>query len=333
MRAERWILSTFKLSPDERAEADFIEAKANHDLAGYWARNTNDPAAASYVVEAAWSVAKEKSERVWFERTIAAWARTKSPAQVDYAAEAEYTILDGEIRDAFDHATGHHQYATMPVETIMTAYDIDAKKAAAYEQRLDHVVKTYASPAIVAAALAREASLYESLRSGLDACGGSKFDPVPAKLRRVLDGMKATGNPRSIDKVTAIEDSIKGAWRTVRDKEVAANEAVMIRRWAQSYALAKKHKLPSVALGPLAHYAFVLGDAKMRSYVPDYTSGMYSKAKPVVTLSPAAIRPSSMAMPPAPGRPPTNGEPPGRRLRVASAWATRRRAPSSETSR
>ena len=79
----------------------------------------------------------------------------------------------------------------------------------------------------------------------------------------------------------------------------------MVRRYATSVAYARKYnvKNPAItkAIGRLAYYTDIIGDAKMQQYVtnsPDpttkgasklpYTSNMYVQTRPGLTVLPAA---------------------------------------------
>ena len=106
----------------------------------------------------------------------------------DYAAEAEFTALDEELKEKFDYDTGHHHYAGS-VEDIIGKYDpktgknihkgkyqIDAEDANKYDLALEHIIRTYQSLDWVPAAFARKGTVWDSLRTGL-------YNTVPPALK------------------------------------------------------------------------------------------------------------------------------------------------------
>jgi hypothetical protein len=184
-------------------------------------------------------------------------------------------------------------------------YQADAKEADKYDQQLQHIVATYPSLEFVPAAIARQGSLYDSLRTGLYYCAGSGFKIIPPKFQTILNQMRNSGRDDLVDQADNIEAAIKQGWRDKRDQEINANDEIMVRRYAQAHALAKAYnvKTPSVtrALGRLAYFTDIIGDAKMRQYVTGttdptdpaktrkltYSDGMYVQARPGLTALPA----------------------------------------------
>ena len=82
------------------------------------------------------------------------------------AAEAEFSLLDQEIREKFDYDTGHHRYKGTTVDVIRD-YRADAADAKRYHDRLQRVIDVYISPEWAVAARSRQGSLYDSLRTGM----------------------------------------------------------------------------------------------------------------------------------------------------------------------
>jgi hypothetical protein len=336
---------------DGRDEGSNKQARlqAQASLNSFYNANKANKAAAKYALEAIWKVAKLRKAggdigyRDAFKSTIAAWDFMKlygvigkdgqpeanSPPYTDYGAEAEYTLLDEEIHDKFDYETGHHNYQAMNAEQIMGkldqktgkfiktgAYQDDAKKADEYDQKLQHIVSTYRSLEFVPAAIARQGSLYDSLRTGLYYCAGKKFNDnlIPQQFRQILQQMKASGRDDLIDKASDIEAAIKQGWRDKRDQETNAADEIMVRRYSQAYTLGKAYnvKTPSVtrALGRLAYFTPLIGNAKMRQYVTgttdptdqskmrklSYSDDMFLQAHPGLTALPQ----TSGVAPPAP---------------------------------
>jgi hypothetical protein len=327
---------------DGRDEGTNRQARlqAQASLNGFYNTNKGNAAAAKYQLEAIWKVAKlrkagaDPAYKDAFRNTITAWDFMKtrgvigkdgksealSPPYADYGAEAEFTLLDEEIRDKFDYDTGHHNYQSMNAEQIMGKvdqktgkfvktgqYQEDAKKADEYDQKLQHIVSTYPSLEFVPAAIARQGSLYDSLRTGLYYCAGKKFNDqlIPAQFQATLKQMKASGVDKLVDQAENIEATIKQGWRDKRDQEINAADEIMVRRYAQAHALAKaynvKHQTVTRALGRLAYFTDIVGDPKMRQYVTgttdptdpmktrklSYSDGMYLQARPGLTALPS----------------------------------------------
>jgi hypothetical protein len=279
---EHAILSKLTLTDEERANADYLVADTPQAFASYYERYKASAFASTHALEAAWKVAQSKKRtdagyRAWLENTVAAWQRLgkNTAPYADMGAEADLALIDDELVKKFDYDTGHHRYVTLSAEDVLgkptARYDLDVREAAAYDTRLAHLIRTYASPTFIAAAIARRGSLYDSLRSGLYDCAGSQFKVVPPDLVRVLAQMRASGDDKVVDKADAIQEAIKKAWQLKRDQEIDVNDAVMIGRYAQASALAKAWdlKMPAVthARSRLTYFARIIDEAKLRLYV------------------------------------------------------------------
>ena len=94
---------------------------AEQGLMGYFQSQRASAGAAKYLVEAAYGVAKMKqsvsdpAHKGWFKSTVTSWdnyrakaavkdnrSEAQLPPYVDYAAEAEFVLLDQEIKDKFE---------------------------------------------------------------------------------------------------------------------------------------------------------------------------------------------------------------------------------------
>src|SRR5262249_58479697 len=149
-------------------------------------QNKKNDAAAQYVVQAAFNVAKAQRAAhsttvndAW-QNTIAAFDRYRAIApkakdgsnsavgspEAAMAAEGAFTLIDQDVRSSFDYDSGHHHYKGTAVEVIKN-YQADAVEAKKWYDKLQRVVDDYAAPEWAAAAIARQGSLYDSLRTGL----------------------------------------------------------------------------------------------------------------------------------------------------------------------
>lgn len=293
-------------------------------LIQYVQANRNNAGAGKFVVEAAYSVAKMKRTggegdwKTWLASTVTAWdalrARSgpdaQKPPYVDYAAEAAFTLLDEEITAKFDAADKHKYPATVP-EILgdpktgkKGKYQLNAEEAQKWDLRLENeVIKKYESLEWVPAAFARQGAIFDTLRSGL--YNTVKVKLFSAEQERLLNTMRNSGRDDLMNKADELEDAAKDFWKQKKQQELDGADEIMVRRYATSVAYARKYnvKNPAItkAIGRLAYYTDIIGDAKMQQYVtnsPDpttkgasklpYTSNMYVQTRPGLTVLPAA---------------------------------------------
>lgn len=293
-------------------------------LMQYHQANRNNAAASRFVVEAAYAVAKMKKTsgdrdyRTWLASTVTAWdgfrarsaAEAQKPPYVDYAAEAAFTLLDEEIAAKFETTATHTYPETVPdiLGDATTGkkgkYQLNAEEAQKWDLRLeDEVIKKYESLEWVPAAFARQGSIFDTLRTGL-------YNTVRVKLftrqqERLLDTMRDSGREDLMMKADELEDVARDFWRDKKQQELDGADEVMVRRYATAVAYARRYnvKNPAItkAIGRLAYYTDIVGDAKMRAYVsntPDpttrgasklpYTPNLYVQTRPGLTVLPQA---------------------------------------------
>ncbi len=322
-------------SDEELAEADFIIASAplqNWDerspdkganrqaryaaqgsMEQYYMRNRNRDAAAKYVVRAAYQAAKmygaagSNDAPKWRKRTIDAFERYarlaprkggKSSAlgtpEASMAAESEYALLDAELKAKFDYETGHHRYKGTVVEVI-NEYTKDAKDAKQWYDKLQHVVDAYLSQEWATVAIARQGSVYDSLRTGLYNTRPPALKMFTAAQERGLRTAEESDNVELQDKADEIRLQVQTAWRTKRDQELDSADQIVVDRYATAVMLARRYNLsnPAVtrAIRRLAFLTDVVGEGKMSTYtasVPDlgYTPGMFQRMRPGVVTAP-----------------------------------------------
>jgi tetratricopeptide (TPR) repeat protein len=300
-----------------KASFDYGQYNPNGDSAGnaaarrqaiatytqFHTANKNKPESARYSLEASYRIAKmmqaggEAGYRTWFKTTIADWEYFKvhsasattagKPAQIsandapysDYGAEADYTLLDEDVRAGFDYATGHHHYAGNAPD-IVKQLDKDIGEAdKTWRPKLEHVAIQYGSFEWAAAATSRIGSLYDSIRTGLDLVVPNYFTPqqeaLLKKLQKVADQLRAAGQD---DKATQIEqqiddtkDAVRTKWRSTKDQymEVCTKQAV--GKYTTSALTARKYNVKNTAvqsaIARLAFFTDYLGDDKMKGYV------------------------------------------------------------------
>ncbi|HTA89713.1 MAG TPA: hypothetical protein VK745_09070, partial [Polyangiaceae bacterium] len=323
-------------SPKEIAEADFIVASAElkrwdqysgdeganaaarrsaqRAMDDYYTTNQKKDAAAQYVVQAAYwgaktrkAVAAGDTDKYW-DNTIAAFEKWKRLAPTEggkntalgsreagMAAEAEFTELDQDDAKNFDYESGFHHYKGTSVE-VVAEYQKDAGEAKRRYDKLQHVVDAYVSPEWTTAAIARQGSLYDSLRTGLYNTRAPQLKIFDAKTEAILKKAENSDNPDLQEKADALRVKVQNAWRDRRDQELNSADQIMVDRYGNSVVLAKRYSVsnPEVtrAIRRLAFFTDVIGEAKMQQYgatVKDlnYTPGMFPRMRPGQDAAPA----------------------------------------------
>jgi hypothetical protein len=122
---------------------------------------------------------------------------------------------------------------------------------------------------------------------------------------KLLDTMRNSGRDDLMNKADELEDAAKDFWKKKKQQELDGADEIMIRRYATGVAYARKYnvKNPAItkAIGRLAYYTDIIGDAKMQQYVtntPDpttqgatklqYSPNMYVQTRPGLTALPVA---------------------------------------------
>jgi hypothetical protein len=282
-------------------------------MEAYYATNKNKDAAAQYVVQASYWVAKAhkavKSGDTdgWWKSTIAAFEKWKRLAPTEngkskamsslesgMAAEAEYTMLDDQITADFDYDTGHHRYQGTTVK-VVEQYRKDAIEAKKWYDKLQHVTDAYLSPEWTVATVARQGSLYDSLRTGLYNTRPPQLKMFDSKQEAMLKRAENSDDPDLQSKADAIRVSVEQGWRTARDRELDAADSVMVDRYATGVVLARRYNVsqPAVthAIRRLAFVSELIGEAKMKQYTAsvkdlNYTEGMFVKMRPGLVTAP-----------------------------------------------
>jgi tetratricopeptide (TPR) repeat protein len=301
----------------------------------YYANKTN-PAASKYSLQAAYwifkmkKVAGDPSYRAAATTAVSAWESFRARAPVkdgkseaatapfsDYGAEAQFALLDDQIHKDYDVETGHHKYAGSVPDIIGEAdksghvkpgrYQNDAAIAQKYDDQLEEIVKKYPSQEWVPAAIARQGSVYDALRTGL-------YNAVPPAVHyftptqeALLKRLEASGIPKLQDQADDLRTNVKEGWRKKKELELAGADQVMVKRYATAVAYARKYnvKNPAVtkAIERLAYFTDIIGNDKMREYVTgtkdptdlsggsmlSYTDNMYLQSRPGLTATPPIV--------------------------------------------
>ncbi|HEV8244743.1 MAG TPA: hypothetical protein VGP93_03210, partial [Polyangiaceae bacterium] len=322
-------------SPKEVAEADFIVASAElkkwdpfspdegsnetarratgRVMETYYDAYKGNPGAEQYAVQASYWVARTKKAGAtgdtykWWLSTIAAFEKWKKVApqeggrnsalgsrEAGMAAEAEYAMLDDAIASKYDYETGHHRYAGTSVE-VVKQYARDAIEAKDWYDKLQHVIDNYLSPEWTVAALSRQGSLYDSLRTGLYNTRPPALKMFDQKQEAALKRAENSDNADLQEKADQIRVSVQTAWRTKRDQELDSADSIMVDRYANSVVGGRRYNVsgPPVvrAIRRLAFVTELIGEAKMKQFTVgvkelNYTEGMFLRMRPGQSSTP-----------------------------------------------
>jgi hypothetical protein len=266
--------------------------------------------------------ANDPREKQWWDSTKQAFELYRSTAgnkadgtsaahgsrQAGYAAEAAYVQLDEQIARSFDYDTGHQRYAGTTVE-VLDQYRKAAVLAQAHYDALQKVVDDYASPEWATAAIARQGSLYDSLRSGLYNVRAPALKMFDKKTEALLSRAENSDSLELQEQADAIRMRVETGWREARDRELDSADQVMVDRYGNSISLARRYNVsnPAVqrATARLAFFTDVIGEAKLQQYtgrVPslEYSPGLFLRLRPGLVTSPKAeglVPPAPPALP------------------------------------
>jgi hypothetical protein len=311
------------LSPDRGSNREARE-RAERAMRSYHEQNSRNPVASEFNVEAAYWVAKTKRaagdprEKQWWDSTkqafeafrVSAGARADGSSaalgsrQAAYAAEAAYLQLDEAISRTFDYDTGHQRYAGTTVE-VLDQYRRGAVLAQSQYEALQRVVDDYASPDWATAAIARQGSLYDSLRTGLYNVRAPALKMFDKKTEALLTRAENSDSLELQEQADAVRMRVETGWREARDRELDSADQVMVDRYGNAISLARRYNLsnPAVARATarLAFFTDVIGEAKLQQYTGrvtslEYSPGLFLRLRPGLVTSP---KPEGMA-PPAP---------------------------------
>jgi hypothetical protein len=208
-----------------------------------------------------------------------------APTEASLAAQREFSALDQEIATTFDYEAGFHHYQGTSVE-VVAAYQNDADHAVTLYRKLQRIVDVYQSPEWATAAIARQGSLYDSLRSGLYNTRAPQLQIFDPQTEAILRKAEASDNPDLQEKARALREKVFNAWRDRRDQELNSADQIMIDRYGNAFVLARRYGVSGAGVARatrrLAFFADALGEPKMRSYTANvrdlgYTDGMFQR--------------------------------------------------------
>lgn len=270
---------------------------------------------AAYYVALAYEIGKSTSARDSWKRTVTAFTTYVAEApkksgvstalgseEASMAAEAEYRELDLVLRASFDYDSGFHRYKGTVVE-VTQQYAKDVTTAKGYYDKLGAIVDKYASQKWSAIAIARQGSVYDSLRTGLYNTRPPELKMFTAEQEKALQVAEQSGDDNLIDKADQIRLQVSEAWRNKRDLELDGADKIVVDRYATAVLLARRYNVsdPSLtrAIRRLAFLSDVVGEAKMTTYTASikdlgYQAGMFQRMRPGLVQRP---KPSELPHP------------------------------------
>jgi hypothetical protein len=311
-------------SPDVGANRQ-ARVQAEQQLRSYYDAHVQDQDALEYLVEACYwlaklkGAAKDPTSVQWWSRTQELFAALRDGAnrdaqgnstalgsrQAGFAAEGAFLQLDEEIKRSFDYDAGFQRFKGTP-EQVIDGYQRAAATAKTWYDRLQRVIDDYASPEWATAALARQGSLYDSLRTGLYNLRAPELQMFDQKTEALLQRAENSDNPALQEKADAIRTSIETSWRGRRDQELDSADRIVVDRYARAVVWAKRYNVSSPvvakAIGRLAFLTDVLGEQRMQQYataIPElgYKESLFLRMRPGLVVGPA-VSGQSVAFPP-----------------------------------
>jgi len=144
-------------------------------------------------------------------------------------------------------------------------------------------------------AIARQGSVYDSLRTGLYNTRPPELKMFTEQQEKSLRVAEQSDNVDLQDKADQIRTQVREAWRTKRDQELNSADRIVVDRYAVSVMLAQRYNLSDEqvtrAIRRLAFLTDVTGEAKMAEYTAankelGYQAGMFQRMRPGVFDSP-----------------------------------------------
>ncbi len=343
MTRARKQLTGLGASAEEIAEADYIVAtadlkqwdrfganqganaearsRAQSAMKAFYDAHKKDNAAARYLVRAAYYVAITKEAAnardtaEWRKEVLATFQRWKSLSptekgqnkalgtpEASMAAELDYAMIDEALRRSFDYETGHHRYKGTAVEVIKK-YREDALDAKRWLEELQRLITTYVSPEWSTVAVARQGSLYDSLRTGLYNTRPPELKMFDAKSEAILRRAEQSDNLDLQEQADALRTKIRTTWRDQRDRELESADRVMVDRYATAVVYARRYSVSKApvthAIRRLAFFSDLVGEARMKDYCArvaglGYQEGMFARMRPGLAMTNA---PDGMPVP------------------------------------
>jgi hypothetical protein len=105
------------------------------------------------------------------------------------------------------------------------------------------------------------------------------------------------------EQADAVRMRVETAWREARDRELDSADQVMVDRYGNAIALARRYNVSNApvmrAIGRLAFFTDVIGEAKLQQHTArvqglEYSPGLFLRLRPGLVTAP---KPQGMAPP------------------------------------
>src|SRR5690606_4481513 len=146
-----------------------------------------------------------------------------------------------------DYDTGHHRFRGTPQE-VLVDFQASAKEAKTWFDRLQRIIDDYASPEWGTAAVARQGTLYDSLRTGLYNTRPPDLVMFDKKTDAMLRRAEESDNLELQEKADAIRVQVETAWQETRDRELEGADKVMVDRYARAITMARRYNVSNPAV-------------------------------------------------------------------------------------
>jgi hypothetical protein len=202
---------------------------------------------------------------------------------VESKAAAAFARVDDAIRSGFPPDQPQYEYTGYTQDVVGVdnrshvrggKYQQDSADALVYADQLEQVVEQFRAPDWQAAAIARQATLYDDLWRALRDAGPPRVAYFTPKQEALLQQLAATG-PGSIQRLQSqaadLRATAKEGWEKTKQGMLDETAAVIVGLDATSVAIARQYRVASPqiahALQRLAFFRTQLGEAKMRQAV------------------------------------------------------------------
>jgi hypothetical protein len=263
---------------------------------------------------------------LWFNKTIKAWQNyvkvatpqgkdnpANLPPYVDYAAEADFTLVDEQVHAGYDLPESKFKYSgavndivggvdaqghTLPKGQYQKNVDLADK----WDKELDRIVKTYPSLQWIPAAEARRGNIYDTLRTSLYVVVPPALKYFTPKEDAFLKSLENSGRDDLADKADQVRTAKKEFWRSKKDQELAGADEIMVRHYSLAMVIARQYNVRNTwtqkAVSRLAYFTDIIGDDKLATYVTkttnftngqklNYSPGDFVKQRPGLVGTPA----------------------------------------------
>jgi hypothetical protein len=249
-----------------------------------------DPTVQKEQVQIAGTIARRKAagsadRLAWYKRAVESWQKfapsgDKSAPTVDFAAEAEYALVEAELAHALPNEskkecpakTGADLFGeTKGGTTSKGKWQELALAANAADEKLEHIVKTYPSIPWIAIATAREGVLYANLHSILDACTDKNVELFTPKEKEMLEKLKTSGRQDLADKANEVTTAKAQGFLQKKVHELSGVDEVAFRKLALGIALANavgaSHDAITAAHREIAVIRAAIGDERAKEFL------------------------------------------------------------------